>query len=57
MDKPKMDSKTRRRWIESVLALEEAGKTDNAFYRRGLAITKGLPDPGWDHKPIIPGNK
>jgi hypothetical protein len=52
-----MDSKTRRRWIESVLALEEAGKTDNAFYRRGLAITKGLPDPGWDHKPIIPGNK
>ncbi len=51
MDNQKMDSKIRRRWIEALIALEEAGKTDSAFYRRALAIAQGHPDPGFERKP------
>lgn len=51
MNNQKMDSKIRRKWIEALISLEEAGKTDNAFYRRALAITEGEPDPGFERKP------
>ena len=57
MNNQKMDSKIRRRWIEALIALEEAGKTDSAFYRRALAIAQGHPDPGFERKPPIKQTK
>ena len=32
-------------WKTVMEALEAAGKTDNYYYRRAVAITKGGPDP------------
>ena len=49
MNNQEMNNRTRRKWIESLIALEDAGKTDSAFYRRALAIAQGRPDPGWIH--------
>lgn len=40
-----MDSKTRENWRKIKHALEAAGKTDNHYYRRALAILAGMPDP------------
>ena len=51
MNNQEMDCRTRRKWIEALIALEEVGKPDSAFYRRALAIAPGKPDPGFEHKP------
>jgi len=40
-----VDSKTRENWRKIKHALEAAGKTDNHYYRRALAILAGMPDP------------
>ena len=44
-----MDSQTRENWRKIKEALEAAGKTDNHYYRRALAICAGRPDP-FDHE-------
>lgn len=43
-----MDAQTRENWCKIRDALEAAGKTDNHYYRRALAILAGRPDP-FDH--------
>ena len=45
-----MDPQTRANWQRIKDALEAAGKTDNHYYRRALAICRGLSDPfdGYD---------
>lgn len=40
-----MDADTRENWRKIKTALEAAGKTDNHYYRRALAILAGRPDP------------
>jgi hypothetical protein len=40
-----MDAETRENWRKIKHALEAAGKTDNHYYRRALAILAGMPDP------------
>lgn len=40
-----MDQQTRANWQRIKDALEAAGKTDNHYYRRALAILAGMPDP------------
>ncbi len=40
-----MDAQTRENWRKVKDALERAGKTDNHYYRRALAILAGMPDP------------
>lgn len=40
-----MDAQTRKNWRRIKDALEAAGKTDNHYYRRALAILAGMPDP------------
>lgn len=40
-----MDAQTRENWRKIKAALEAAGKTDNHYYRRALAILAGRPDP------------
>ena len=40
-----MDKKTRQNWQKVKEALEEAGKTDNQFYIRAVAIVAGESDP------------
>lgn len=40
-----MDSQTRENWRRIKDALEKAGKTNNHYYKRALAICSGLSDP------------
>jgi hypothetical protein len=40
-----MDPQTRENWRKIKDALERAGKTDNWYYRRAVAILNGQPDP------------
>lgn len=40
-----MDPQTRENWRKIKDALESAGKTDNWYYRRALAIVAGSSDP------------
>jgi hypothetical protein len=40
-----VDQQTRDNWLKVKQALEAAGKTDNHYYRRALAILAGQPDP------------
>lgn len=40
-----MDQETRENWRRIRDHLEAAGKTDNHYYRRALAILAGRPDP------------
>ena len=40
-----MDAQTRENWRKIRDHLEAAGKTDNHYYRRALAILAGRPDP------------
>ncbi len=40
-----MDPDTRENWRRIRDHLEAAGKTDNHYYRRALAILAGKPDP------------
>lgn len=40
-----MDPQTRENWRRIRDHLEAAGKTDNHYYRRALAILAGMPDP------------
>lgn len=40
-----MDPQTCENWRKIKDALEAAGKTDNHYYRRALAIISGRPDP------------
>ncbi len=38
-------AKTLDYWQNMRFAMEAAGATSSAIYKRALAITKGLPDP------------
>jgi hypothetical protein len=40
-----MDRETRENWRKIKDALEAAGKTDNWYYKRAIAILAGRPDP------------
>lgn len=40
-----MNPQTIQNWRKIKAALEAAGKTDNHYYRRALAILAGRPDP------------
>ena len=40
-----MDAQTRENWRKVKDALERAGKTDNHYYRRAVAICQGKADP------------
>lgn len=40
-----MDDRTRENWRRIRDTMEAAGKTDNHYYRRALAILAGRPDP------------
>jgi len=40
-----MDAQTRENWRRVKEHLERAGKTDNQYYKRALAILAGHPDP------------
>jgi hypothetical protein len=40
-----VDQQTRDNWLKVKQALEVAGKTDNHYYRRAIAILAGQPDP------------
>lgn len=40
-----MHPDTRENWRKIKDALEAAGKTDNWYYKRALAILAGKPDP------------
>lgn len=40
-----MDAETLENWRKIKQALEKAGKTDCAYYRRSVAILSGRPDP------------
>jgi len=46
-----MDHQTLDNWRKIKHALEAAGKTDNHYYRRALAILAGSPDP-FDQNPL-----
>ena len=51
-----MDSQTRENWRRIKDALEAAGKTDNHYYKRALAICRGLSDP-FDSYDVMGGIK
>jgi len=38
-------AKTRQYWQNMRIAMEAAGATSSAIYKRALAISQGLPDP------------
>jgi len=40
-----MDPQTRENWRRIRDTLEAAGKTENHYYRRAIAILAGRPDP------------
>jgi len=40
-----VDPQTRENWRRIRDHLEAAGKTENHYYRRALAILAGMPDP------------
>ena len=40
-----MDPDTLENWRKIKTALEAAGKTENFYYKRALAILAGRPDP------------
>jgi len=40
-----MNKDERENWQKVKEALEEAGKTDNFYYKRACAIVRGEPDP------------
>lgn len=40
-----MDARDLENWRKVKAALEAAGKTDNWYYRRAVAILAGRPDP------------
>ena len=40
-----METRELENWRKIKNALEAAGKTDNHYYRRALAILAGMPDP------------
>lgn len=40
-----MDKTELENWGRVKEALEEAGKTDNYYYKRAVAICSGSPDP------------
>lgn len=46
-----MDRETRENWRKIKDALEAAGKTDNWYYKRALAILAGGRDP-FDDNPM-----
>lgn len=46
-----MDRETRENWRKIKVALEAAGKTDNHYYRRALAILATGRDP-FDQDPL-----
>jgi len=46
-----VDQQTRANWQRIKDVLEAAGKTDNHYYRRALAILAGSPDP-FDQNPL-----
>lgn len=41
-----MDQRTRENWAKVKVALEKAGKTECAFYRRAVAVVLTGRDPG-----------
>lgn len=41
-----MDQQTRENWLKVKQALEAAGKTENHFYRRAVAVAQTGRDPG-----------
>jgi hypothetical protein len=43
-----LDKHTRENWKKIKDHLEAAGRTDNDYYKRAVAILKGGPDPA-DH--------
>lgn len=50
-----MDPQTRENWRRIRDTLETAGKTDNHYYRRALAILAGRPDPFDRYDGVRPG--
>lgn len=50
-----MDPQTLQNWRRIRDHLEAAGKTDNHYYRRALAILAGMPDPFDRYHVIEPG--
>ena len=40
-----MDKRERENWEKIRIALEEADKTDNLYYKRAVIISKGGKDP------------
>ena len=42
---PMTQAKTLDYWQNMRIAMEAAGATSSAIYKRALAITQGLPDP------------
>ena len=40
-----MNKDERENWEKVKVALEKAGKTDNFYYKRAVAICKGKNDP------------
>jgi hypothetical protein len=51
-----MDGQTRENWRKIRDALEAAGKTENHYYRRALAILAGRPDPFDRYDGSVPGS-
>ena len=43
--KQAMDAQTKANWLKIKKALEAAGKTDCAYYKRAVAILSGKKDP------------
>jgi hypothetical protein len=50
-----MDARSRENWRKIRDALEAAGKTDNWYYKRAVAILAGRPDPLEEGPGIPPG--
>jgi hypothetical protein len=50
-----MDPAVRENWRKIRDALEAAGKTDNWYYKRAVAILAGRPDPLGEGPTIPPG--
>jgi hypothetical protein len=51
-----MEQETRANWQRIKDVLEAAGKTDNHYYRRALAILAGKPDPFDRYNGFEPGS-
>ena len=51
-----MDPQTRDNWQRIKDVLEAAGKTENHYYKRALAILNGKPDPFDRYNGIRPGS-